>query len=77
MNDLKLTIEGSAGAGKTRLAILLADFLFNHGFHVDTHLLEEVNISEIKETLPLAIDEIKQKSYVTITEKHLAGPNRI
>lgn len=72
MNNLNITIEGTSGTGKSRVAILLRDFLFNHGFHVELNLLDEISaaqVAEMRESLPLAIDEIKQKSYITITEK--------
>lgn len=73
MNKLNITIEGVAGSGKTRVAILLHDFLFNHGFHTELDLLDEISprqVAVMRESLPLAIDEIKQKSWITITEKH-------
>lgn len=72
MNKLNITIEGVSGSGKTRVAILLHDFLFNHGFHTELDLLDEISpqqVAVMRESLPLAIDEIKQKSWITITEK--------
>jgi broad-specificity NMP kinase len=72
MNNLNIIIAGTTGTGKSRVAILLHDFLFNHGFHVELNLLDEISaaqVAEMRESLPLAIDEIKQKSYITITEK--------
>lgn len=72
MNKLNITIEGKWGSGKTRVALLLHDFLFNHGFHTELNLLDEISsaqVAEMRESLPLAIDEIKQKSWITIAEK--------
>lgn len=72
MDKLNITIEGVPHSGKTRVAILLHDFLFNHGFHTELDLLDEISpqqVAVMRESLPLAIDEIKQKSWITITEK--------
>lgn len=67
MNNVKITIEGQLGAGKTTIAAVISDVLKNFGYNVTYEPKEVLNTVQLK-----AIDTVQaQRTHVTIEERQL------
>lgn len=74
MNTIKITVEGTAASGKTRISYLVGKLLESHGFKVEINDQDEISpaIQErIHAELEEAIQAISQKTDIVIEQKQL------
>lgn len=75
--EIIVTVTAESGVGKTRLIMLLNQFLQEQGFETAI-ILNEIDDREVlndMESLPLVIDSIKQKARVVFKEEQVTcGP---
>lgn len=67
MNEVKITVEGQLGTGKTTIAAAISAVLKNFGYHVT---YEPKDVLDTVKLNPIDTDKA-QRTHVTIEEKQL------
>tara|TARA_R110000737_G_scaffold350726_1_gene390585 strand:+ start:87 stop:590 length:504 start_codon:yes stop_codon:yes gene_type:complete len=60
MRNIKITIEGNVGSGKTHFALLIKDTLAEHGIEIEIHDTDDIPVNIVRDQ--------REKAFVSLAE---------
>ena len=60
MRNIKITLSGNTGSGKTGIALLIKDTLAKHGIDIEIHDTESIPVNILRETREEQLASLKE-----------------
>lgn len=70
-NEIKITVSGETGSGKSRISVLLKQFLEANGFDVDLALNDGDIEDELSTNLMDVISKLSERARIVISEVNI------